>query len=241
MSLGAVAAAAAAAAAGPTLITPTFGTPTVIPGGTGGVDVDTYSGSHTRGAGNGLCMLLFYKSNGSPSPVLDAPTFGAGTAPTVRCTAKVDGANNVGVGIATLDPGVGLEGAQTASAVLDAVRARQGVLIVVDVIGTGGCAGAGEATAVNDGGNTTISDSITPANAASALLSIAGCIDGSGTISVGSGWSSVGTGQSGGTSNDVEALVQSLAPGATSAQTADATFSASRADRALGVVEWLPG
>lgn len=201
-------------------------------------DVASYSFAHTRAAGAALQAIIFYRSNGSPSPTVSGVDF-AGTPLAARGQDKVDGAGRIGCASFTLDSGVGPEGAQTVTITLSAARARDAVAWAVDILDSAG-AQQGVADAIEDAGATTVAIGITPANAASLLVGAAGCIDGSGTISAGSGWTSQGTAESATDSVAVEARLQSKAPNAVTAQTIDAGFSASRIHRAACGVEWLP-
>jgi hypothetical protein len=229
---------------GPPLVVPAtppvFGTPgTTITGGTGGVDVSSYSGSYTRPSGAGLVALLIYKSNNATSPTVSSITYNA-VAMSIRCQDVTNGANDIGIAIATMDPGVGSDGGSyTLTATLSGTSARQGLIIPVPVTNTAGCAGPGQADSFA-GSASTHSVNITPTNSLSGLIGIGGCRDSTGTLTQGSGWTSLGTGQTASSSNDVEAIIQSLFTGATSPQACDFSASITFAEAGAAVVEWLP-
>ena len=218
-------------------IVPSVGTATAYtldsPGESG-----SHSWSHTRAVGAGVQVAMIFRSSGNPSPTFSSITFG-GEAMTIRAQESINVSGNICCGVATLDPGVGPTSAQTVLVTLSNTACRDAGAYAVDVTDSAG-AFQGVADAVDDAGSTTVSVNITPSHAASLLVGMGGCIDGSGTVTEGSGWTSAGTAQSAATAVAIEVRLQSLAPGTTNVTACDVSFNASRTDRAITCAEWLP-
>ena len=238
MSLGAVAAFAASL---PPLVVPPVtpstgaGTPYTLDTAS---DVGSYSFTHVRGANSGTQVSVIWRTNANPSPTVASIT-ADGVACTIRAQSKQDGASHVGIAVATIDPGVGNTGSQTILITLSGSTARDAVAWATDITDTTG-AQQGVAETFDDAGTTSASVNITPANAASLLLGVGGCLDGTGTVTAGAAWTGVATQESANDVNAVEARKPTLAPDTTAVTACDVTFSAARTMRAIACVEWLP-
>lgn len=223
----------------PAPVTPSVGTVTVLKLDTAS-DTAVYSTTHTRAVGAGLHWAGFYRSNSSNTPDVTSVTFG-GVGMTSRAQDTTEGANDLGCAVFSMDPGTGPTGAQTLEVTLSATAARDFLSWVADVLNTSGFeASTAAAQSTEDAGATTESVAVVPANAASLLVSVGGCLDGSGTVAAGSGFTEVANDASATDANAVEGVLQTKAPGATSSQTVAIDTNAARTDRVITCGEWLP-
>lgn len=205
-------------------------------------DTTTYTWSHTRASGTGLDIRLTIRGNAGTNPTITGVTFG-GVAATVQAQDKDDGAGNLVAVLVTMDPGVGPTGTNDIVVTLSGNDGRDAAGHAADIIGTSGFETGSTNASVNtisDGGSTTITGTITPANAKSLLLSTAACRDGTVSVTAQSGWMTEDSAVSAADSNGITSLLQSLAPDTTSVQTGGGTFGSSVIRRALTLGEWLP-
>lgn len=205
----------------------------ILPSGT---YTDTYSWTHTRAAGAGLHVTGLVRSNTSGTLTVTGVTFG-GTACVLHATTTADALDDVIAFVATLDPGVGPTGSQTVTVTLSASASRRFNGYSCDVTGTDGATG-GAATEVTDAGATSISVSYTPQEAGELLVACGGCMDGSGSISPGSGWTQRATHETGTATTGLEILLETRSAADASPHTADVTFSAARVRRGISVSGW---
>ena len=212
------------------------GTPYTLNIGTG--ETATYSFTHVRGANEGCQVSIIYRNNSNPAATVTSVT-ADGVAMTIRAQSQINVVATIGVAVASIDPSVGNSGSQTIAVTLSEASGKDAVAWATNVVNTSG-AQQGVSNTFNDAGDTAASVNITPSNAASFLLGIGGCRDGTGTVSAGASWTGVANEQSAADADGVEAVKQILAPGNTSVTACDVSFSASRTRRAIACVEWLP-